>query len=102
MGSLEIRSGKLCWQESGFGLIATFERYGKTVNRVYGLIGGDTIKRGAVATTYSHDNHNLLVVGHDPADMMLAANEVIRQQGGFCVVERGEVLANSICLSAAF
>jgi adenine deaminase len=93
-GGVEIRGGKLCWQDSGYGLIATFDRYGKTGNRAYGLIGGDTIKRGAVATTYSHDNHNLLVVGHDPADMMLAANEVIRQQGGFCVVERGEVLAN--------
>jgi adenine deaminase len=92
-GSVEVRDGKLDWQGSAYGLIATFERYGKTGSRAYGLIGGDTIKRGAVATTYSHDNHNLLVVGHNSADMELAANEVIRQQGGFCVVENGEVLA---------
>lgn len=91
---VEVRGGQLMWQESGFGLIATFERYGKNGNRAYGLIGGDTIQRGAVATTYSHDNHNLLVVGHNPKDMMLAANEVIANQGGFCVVEGGEVLAS--------
>ncbi|MDF2961968.1 MAG: adenosine deaminase [Paenibacillus sp.] len=90
----EVRQGKLCWQESGYGLIATFERYGKNGNRAYGLIGGDTIKRGAVATTYSHDNHNLLVVGHNAEDMAMAANEVIKNQGGFCVVEDGKLLAN--------
>lgn len=92
-GYVEVRGGTLHWQESAYGLIATFERYGKTGSRAYGLIGGDTIKRGAVATTYSHDNHNLLVVGHNPADMALAANEVIQRQGGFCVVENGNVLA---------
>ncbi|WP_028562738.1 adenine deaminase C-terminal domain-containing protein [Paenibacillus pinihumi] len=90
----EVRNGQLMWQESGYGLIATFERYGKGGSRAYGLIGGDTIKRGAVATTYSHDNHNLLVVGHNPQDMLLAANEVISKQGGFCAVENGEVLAS--------
>lgn len=88
-----VKDGRLQWQESGYGLIATFERYGKNGNRAYGLIGGDTIKRGAIATTYSHDNHNLLVVGHSPEDMALAANTVIAGQGGFCVVCDGEVLA---------
>lgn len=91
---LEARQGKLNWQESGYGLIATFERYGKNGNRAYGLIGGDTIKRGAIATTYSHDNHNMLVVGHNPVDMMIAANEVIKNQGGFSVVENGKVIAS--------
>ncbi|QRG67570.1 adenine deaminase [Brevibacillus choshinensis] len=93
-GIVEVADGKLCWQESPYGLIAVFERYGKNGNRGYGLISGDTIKRGAVATSYSHDNHNLLVVGHNPHDMMVAANEVIRNQGGFYVVENGEVIAS--------
>ncbi|MCR8632947.1 adenine deaminase C-terminal domain-containing protein [Paenibacillus radicis (ex Xue et al. 2023)] len=93
-GEAEVREGELRWEESGYGLIATFERYGKNGNRAYGLIGGDTIKRGAVATSYSHDNHNLLVVGHNVEDMMLAANEVIKNQGGFCVVDEGKLLAN--------
>jgi adenine deaminase len=93
-GEVEVREGKLLWEESPYGLIATFERYERNGNRGYGLISGDTIKRGAIATTYSHDNHNLLVVGHNPSDMMLAANEVIRNQGGFCVVDNGKVIAN--------
>lgn len=89
----EVKDGLLQWQDTGCGLIATFERYGKTGGRAYGLIGGDTIKRGAIATTYSHDNHNLLVVGHGAEDMALAANTVIAEQGGFCVVCDGAVLA---------
>ncbi|SFK89411.1 adenine deaminase [Paenibacillus sp. 1_12] len=93
-GEVDVQGDQLNWEESPYGLIATFERYGKNGNRGYGLIGGDTIKRGAIATTYSHDNHNLLVVGHNPLDMMLAANEVIKNQGGFCVVDNGTVLAN--------
>ncbi|MDR7315780.1 adenine deaminase C-terminal domain-containing protein [Brevibacillus nitrificans] len=93
-GIVEVKDGELCWQESPYGLIAVFERYGKNGNRGYGLISGDTIKRGAVATSYSHDNHNLLVIGHNPHDMMVAANEVIRNQGGFYVVENGEVIAS--------
>lgn len=89
----EVSGGLLEWQKTGYGLIATFERYGKNGNRAYGLIGGDTIKRGAIATTYSHDNHNLLVVGHSPEDMAVAANAVIESQGGFCVVLDGRILA---------
>ncbi|RNB89440.1 adenine deaminase [Brevibacillus fluminis] len=92
-GEARVQDGKLCWQESEFGLITVMDRYGINGNKGYGLIGGDTIKRGAVATTYSHDNHNLLVIGHNPHDMMVAANEVIRNQGGFCAVEDGNVLA---------
>ncbi|MGR6128596.1 adenine deaminase C-terminal domain-containing protein [Paenibacillus sp. SER-28] len=89
-----VEQGELVWEHGEHGLIATFERYGKNGNRAYGLIGGDTIKRGAVATTYSHDNHNLLVVGHNKQDMILAANTVLSSQGGFCVVENGKVLSH--------
>ncbi|AHM68419.1 adenine deaminase [Paenibacillus polymyxa] len=90
----QVEQGELVWEHGEHGLIATFERYGKNGNRAYGLIGGDTIKRGAVATTYSHDNHNLLVVGHNKQDMILAANTVLSSHGGFCVVENGKVLSH--------
>lgn len=90
---LPVADSKLLWEESSYSLIKTFERYGKTNNQAHGLIGGDILKRGAVATTYSHDNHNLLVVGKNRQDMVLAANEVIRQQGGICCVENGEILS---------
>lgn len=93
VGKMKVKAGKLCWEDSPYALVATFERYGKNGNFAHGLITGDLLKQGAVATTYSHDNHNLLVVGHNKADMMLAANEVIRKQGGICCVNNGEILS---------
>lgn len=94
IAQVQAANGELLWEESEYGQIATFERYGVSGNRAHGLIGGDTIKRGAIATTYSHDNHNLLVVGRNRKDMILAANTVISSQGGFCVVEDGKVLSH--------
>jgi adenine deaminase len=49
--------------------------------------------RGAIATTYSHDAHNLLVLGGTPRDMQLAANTLIRCGGGMAVIQDGAVLA---------
>ncbi|RKD71323.1 adenine deaminase [Sinobaca qinghaiensis] len=90
---ITVSGQELLWENSSFGLLSTFERYGRNGNHSHVLIGGDVLDRGAVATSYSHDNHNLLVAGHSASDMALAANEVIAHQGGICVVENGEVLA---------
>ncbi|MFT7791534.1 UNVERIFIED_CONTAM: amidohydrolase family protein, partial [Escherichia coli] len=91
--TLAVKAGKLQWMDSSYCLVKTFERYGKNQNKAHGLIGGDILKRGGVATTYSHDNHNLLVVGKNKEDMQLAANEVIKNQGGICCVHNGEILS---------
>jgi adenine deaminase len=50
--------------------------------------------RGALATTLSHDSHNLVVFGRDPAEMAMAANAVIGSGGGFAVVKDGQVSAH--------
>jgi adenine deaminase len=49
--------------------------------------------RGAIATTYSHDAHNLVVLGGTPKDMQVAANALIHSGGGMVVVQDGNVLA---------
>ena len=48
---------------------------------------------GAFATSYSHDSHNLILYGHDPAELALAANTVIEMRGGIVVVKDGQVVA---------
>ncbi|RQW20298.1 adenine deaminase [Bacillus sp. C1-1] len=90
---LSVQDGMLEWERSDCRLIATFERHKKTGNRAHGLIAGDIIQEGAIATTYSHDNHNLLVIGTNVADMVKAANMVIEAQGGFCVTHNNDVKA---------
>ncbi len=57
------------------------------------LIEGWGEPRGAIATTLSHDSHNLLVLGRDPRDMQAAANALIACGGGMAVAREGEVKA---------
>lgn len=92
---IPVRDHVLDWEATPYCLAAVFERHGKNGNIGYGLVGGDVIQRGAVATTYAHDHHNLLVLGRNKRDMMLAANRVIEQQGGYYVVDDGQVIGKA-------
>lgn len=48
---------------------------------------------GAVASTISHDSHNLTVCYSDPESAYAAARELERVGGGMCVAQGGKVLA---------
>ncbi|MBR7040884.1 MAG: adenine deaminase [Clostridia bacterium] len=73
--------------------IAVIERHRGTGHIGLGYLRGYGMKRGAVATSVSHDSHNIIVVGENDADMAAAANRITHMHGGICVVERGEVIA---------
>ena len=51
--------------------------------------------RGAAATTWSHDSHNLLVLGTAAKDMCAAQNRVLELQGGYVAAEGGRVTAEA-------
>lgn len=91
---LDVVNGYIDWEGSPYALIGVFERHKGTGNVTLALASGDTIKRGAVATTYAHDHHNLLVVGKNKRDILCAANFVIENQGGYCVCENENTLAS--------
>ncbi|MGG5823711.1 adenine deaminase [Falsiroseomonas sp. HW251] len=57
------------------------------------IIEGWGTLHGAIATTLSHDSHNLLVLGRDAADMQAAANALIACGGGMAVARNGKVTA---------
>jgi adenine deaminase len=79
---------------SGHALMFVQHRHGKhdaTPQRAF-ISGWGTLK-GAIATTYSHDSHNLVVLGGNPSDMAIAANSLIECGGGMAVVQNGRVLA---------
>ena len=88
---MPVRDGLLQWKGSGCLLAAVFERHGKNGNVAYGFVSGDCLQRGAVATTYFHDHHNLFVLGGDEASMQAAAARVIELQGGIVTAENGAV-----------
>lgn len=74
-------------------LVTVFERYGKNGNVAWGFAEHAFHQKGAVATTWSHDSHNLLVLGNSVEDMVLAQNEVVHMQGGYVTAAGGRVTA---------
>ena len=71
--------------------IAVVERHKNTHHIGIGYIQGYGLKSGAVATSISHDSHNIIVVGTNSADMAFAANYIVEHHGGIVVVENGTV-----------
>lgn len=83
---------ELKWEDTGCLLAAVLERHGKNGNIGLGLVTGDCLKHGAVATTHCHDHHNLLVIGDSIDNIMQAINRVVELQGGIVVVDKGKIL----------
>ena len=73
--------------------IAQVERHGKNGNIGKAFMGGFHLKKGAVASSMGHDNHNIIVMGTNHADVAAGVNEVARMQGGQVLVVDGQVLA---------
>ena len=69
------------------------ERHRNTKHVGIGYIKGYGLKRGAVATSISHDSHNIIVVGANEADMARAANRVVELNGGIVIAADGEIIA---------
>lgn len=74
--------------------LAVIERHKNTGHRGVGFISGIGLKEGAIASTVSHDSHNLIVIGANDADMALAANHLIEIGGGYVAVRDGRILAD--------
>lgn len=89
----EVKNHYLNWDKTDCLLISVIERYGKNKNMSFGFVTGDCIKVGAVASTYAHDHHNLLVVGKNIDDILLAVNTVISLDGGIVVTNENQIKA---------
>ena len=71
--------------------IAVIERHKGTGHIGLGYLQGYGLKQGAVATSISHDSHNIIVVGCSEEDMVFAVNRLLENQGGIVVVDQGTV-----------
>jgi len=79
---------------AGLGLakLASIERHGGPGTIGLGFVRGLGLRRGAVATSLAHDNHNLLVAGMSDDDMLFAVEELQRVGGGMIAVADRAVL----------
>jgi adenine deaminase len=91
--TVEVRNGEV-QIPPGFSLIWVQHRHGRhQATPQLALLEGWGELRGAIATSYSHDSHNLVVLGRDAADMALAANALIASGGGMALSQNGAILA---------
>ena len=72
--------------------IAVIERHKNTHHIGLGYIKGYGLRHGAVATSISHDSHNIIVVGTSEEDMAAAANRIVENRGGITVMDGGQIL----------
>ena len=73
--------------------IAVVERHKNTHHIGIGYIQGYGLKSGAVATSISHDSHNIIVVSTNETDMAAAVNRVVELNGGIVVWDGGQPVA---------
>ncbi|MEA4894906.1 MAG: adenine deaminase [Oscillospiraceae bacterium] len=72
--------------------IAVIERHKNTRHIGIGYIKGYGLKAGAVATSISHDSHNIIAVGVSDKEIAAASNKVVGLDGGIVVMRNGEAL----------
>jgi len=76
-----------------FVKIAVVERHLGTGRIGLGFVRGSGLQHGALASTVSHDAHNIVVVGVSDDDMALAVTRLAELGGGIVAVEAGALRA---------
>jgi adenine deaminase len=66
--------------------LVVVERHRATGNVGIGLVTGFGLKNGALASTVAHDSHNIIVVGTNDKDILVAIKALDKMQGGLVVV----------------
>lgn len=72
--------------------VAVIERHNRTGNIGLALVEDFGLENGAIASTVAHDSHNIIVIGDNDGDMLLAIEELERVGGGLTMVSEGKVL----------
>jgi len=98
-GVLGMVAGEIVTTDAGYATeidvpndvlkIAVIERHKNTHHIGIGYIKGYGLKSGAVATSISHDSHNIIAVGANEEDIAAAVNRVVELNGGIVVWDKG-------------
>jgi len=74
--------------------VAVVERHKASGNIGRGLVRGFGLKSGAIASSISHDSHNIVVIGVDDEDMMRAVIQINKMGGGVAIACGGDIVAS--------
>jgi len=73
--------------------VASFDRIHGTNKHAIGFLENFGADIGAFASTWSFHENDMIVIGSNDSDMSIAANILIKNQGGLVVVKSGKVIA---------
>ena len=93
---LPVKDGYVDYQSAGLCLLTIFERYQKNGHITHALVKNTLQTKGAVATSWAHDHHNIMILGNNIEDMVIAQHQLLQQQGGYLVVQNQKIQANTV------
>jgi adenine deaminase len=70
--------------------VSVLSRKAKSFHSNPGFLNSPGLRKGAFASSFSHDSHNLLVLGKDHALMAKAMNKVMENRGGMVLLIHDE------------
>ena len=89
--TVNVKDGYVDLEGAELNFAISINRYGKKTKAI-AVVENFYVNRGAIATTYSHDSHNLTIIYKKPIDALVAAQRVKNIAGGIVVVENEKVV----------
>lgn len=89
--TVNVKNGYVDLEGDELNFAISINRYGKKTKAI-AVVENFYVNRGAIATTYSHDSHNLTIIYKKPIDALVAAQRVKNIAGGIVVVENEKVV----------
>ncbi len=72
--------------------VTIIERHNASEPRAVGFVKGMGIKEGAMVSSIAHDSHNIVAVATNDRDLIEAAVQIVRMQGGIALAKDGKVI----------
>ena len=92
---LGVKDGNVCASvDKDVWKVAAFDRTYGSGKRAIGFLKNFGPQIGAFASTWSFHENDMIVIGSNEEDMQLAANNLLKFQGGMTVVKNGKILAS--------
>lgn len=89
--TVNVKDGYVDLEGDELNFAISINRYGKKTKAI-AVVENFYVNRGAIATTYSHDSHNLTIIYKKPIDALVATQRVKNIAGGIVVVENEKVV----------
>lgn len=89
--TVNVKNGYVDLEGTELNFAISINRYGKGTKAI-AVVENFYMNRGAIATTYSHDSHNLTIIYKKPMDALVAMRRIKEIAGGIVLVENEKVI----------